>query len=441
MALAAALQWLAVARVPLTYDEAWNFQNLAVLGARHVITHYPLPNNHVLFTALHALLLPAGQVARHPMLLRALNGAVVLGLLLLLCGVFSSLLGLSRWRTILGVVASALCAPVFTLYLLVARGYLLGAVLLLAALVLCAGRRGLAWAGALAALAAWSVPTFAYVVPGAFLVTLGLRSPAPRRLRTLLIDAATLGGTYAAVVIACYLPIWREVLKQRSGWTTSPPLGAFTRGVLAQATTLGWAWAGGALLLSLCARLAWQRRRDGAPDAASRLIGILLAGCASYVVTSEVTNALGLAKIPFERNGLFIPLFLMVAVVACLSGLPKIWDAVLCAVLLSSAGSGAWTLGRAFGPSGDPLGYPYYATLSPSPVDRALPELSAAEQVICADFVQPACALYAAHFASLRLVVDLDAAPGGCSAGGTHLPSPKLRVVYLRDGALHNACF
>src|SRR5215831_439554 len=60
-------------RAPLTYDEAYNFTDLAAHGLGYVLSHYPNPNNHVAFTGLQALLLPADAVRRWPPLLRIPN--------------------------------------------------------------------------------------------------------------------------------------------------------------------------------------------------------------------------------------------------------------------------------------------------------------------------------------------------------------------------------
>jgi hypothetical protein len=70
--------------VPLTYDEAYNFTDLSSAGVGYVLTHYPNPNNHVAFTALQALLLPAGTVRGWPLLLRLPNLIVATALLGLL---------------------------------------------------------------------------------------------------------------------------------------------------------------------------------------------------------------------------------------------------------------------------------------------------------------------------------------------------------------------
>ncbi len=70
--------------VPLTYDEAFNFTDVASRGVGYVISHYPNPNNHVAFTALQAISLPATLVETWPPLLRIPNllvGAALLALL------------------------------------------------------------------------------------------------------------------------------------------------------------------------------------------------------------------------------------------------------------------------------------------------------------------------------------------------------------------------
>src|SRR5712691_6080337 len=136
--------------VPMTWDEGYTFLRISSHGLAAAFTTYPMPNNHVLFSGFESLL-PAQWIAHWPPLLRTFNVA------------FAAAMGAALGTVVsspLLAILLGLCAPIFTLYLLLARGYLIGTIFLLGAIVQADRARPLR-AGLLAGLAVACVPTFA----------------------------------------------------------------------------------------------------------------------------------------------------------------------------------------------------------------------------------------------------------------------------------------
>lgn len=307
----AALSVLLSHLLPLTHDEASNWVHFSRFGPHHIVTDYARPNNHVLFTLIQGAL-PAGWVQSHPLLLRLPN-VIYASALMTFMARWLQRLGVPVWLATLGLLAGG---PLTVLYLGVARGYLLGTLLLFAGLHLLTDARRPLWrivlAGLLTALSLWTLPTFAFGLPGVGLVLL-LR----RRWRDLLVW----GATAVVVAVLLYLPILSTMLSQTNSHGNALGVGGYTAGVLQHALWLT-AWAPGWLsdllwaiavvaAAGLAGRSAWRRRPDTAgraadPDPMRELLTILVAYSVCSLLVVEVGNASGVMHAPYFRNALFV---------------------------------------------------------------------------------------------------------------------------------------
>jgi hypothetical protein len=201
--LAVAIGLLAHA-APLTYDEAFNRLHYRSLGLK-ILTTYDLPNNHIPFTVLQALI-PNGLLARDPWAIRIFGVASGIAMVTSLIAVAAT-----RGTTpFLGVFAVA-GSPLLVSYLFVSRGYTFSALMLVAAAALppVLKRPGPMWGvclgGFFLAVATWPLPTNAFAAPGWIIGVLAMWGPGV---------AVTGTGVYVAVVTLMFAPIVGQVYAQ-----------------------------------------------------------------------------------------------------------------------------------------------------------------------------------------------------------------------------------
>src|SRR5438105_7188833 len=115
---------------PLTYDEAFNRLHYRSLGVLRILSTYDLPNNHLPFTVLQALI-PNRLLAWDPWTIRIFGVASGIAIVAVLITVAAT-----RGTTpFLGLFAMA-GSPLLVSYLFVSRGYTFSAVMLVAAAAL-----------------------------------------------------------------------------------------------------------------------------------------------------------------------------------------------------------------------------------------------------------------------------------------------------------------
>jgi hypothetical protein len=403
--------------VPLTFDEAWSFLEFSRHGLGFSLTHYPLPNNHIAFTALQALVVRESFVAAEPTLLRLGNLLVVAGYLALLLHIVTTRLALRPSLAALAVIALTLCSPLITLYLFVARGYLLGCALLLASVHFGAipGRR--VATAVLCALATWTIPTFAFAVPGVVLA-LFLCAEQGRAGRRAALQTAAL---YAALTLVLYAPVLSDVLAQRTGWNEGGNSGVFAKtlwDLLGNAGAFDLALYGDTLLISLLAVGVWRSR--GAEALA------LLAPVFSFLLVAGLLNATGIITTPFSRTASFIPVFVWLALAVAVAGSAPLRRvaAVLAAFNLAA---GLFLFAATLG-GGDPQRYPMLERLSPSPLARADRSWLSPNAELRVEWdAAPVGRLYARSYGvQLKRVDDTGQPP--CEGTGRFPPRPKNRV-------------
>jgi len=384
LAILAAVVWMGVlGHLPLTFDEAYNYEQLSRHGVLFVVTHYIAPNNHRLFTMLQTTL-PDAWIARVPTLLRLWNIA--------LCVVIMSLLvpmllraGWSRSWTAFWLAAILFCAPAFTLYLFIIRGYLLGFTLVLSAAVIGAlfsSPAGLVAMSVVAGLATATVPTFLLAFPGLMLVSF-VRLWRLRGARTAILSAALGSVLHLTAGLGLYLRDMGEVRNN----THAIQEAATWRTFLEQTSLLGnTAWISAAYFLLLAGALWVALRRssstekpdghrkteDRSADGTSRLLAFhLLGACASYVCVFTPAIAAHLTDCPFTRQGLFVAPFVSISIALLLARQsPRVrWGAgAVVAMNLVLGATLAWSAGVR---PGDPNRYPYLHDLLPTPAAGA----------------------------------------------------------------------
>jgi hypothetical protein len=410
-ALAAGCYSVLLARtLPITYDEAHNWLALSRRGVNYVTHHYPVANNHVLFTSLQALL-PASLVRSDPLNLRLINIAVAIALVTLMF----------HWLVRDGVpwpvalVGLLLGGPLTVLYLGVARGYLLGTLLAFAGLHLLAVERrrtpAAVGAGVLLALAVYTVPTFALGVLGV-VILLGWH----RRW----VDAVIFGATAGVLALVLYLPILHQVLRAGQGHPAAGghrhyagrfAPGAYTFNVLRDSlylTAFGpsvlWAAVVCAVVIGL-AFLAYRRRatlrgslaRLAPGPRKTTVFALVAAYSAGALAIIELANATRVTSAPFYRNALFVAFAVVLWLLRQLRKDGDAWGrrrtlfAALVAANVVAAGIGVSLLVTGHDYSASRYGDVLLAT--PPPELRDVTALGATT-VVCSTKDMPACGIY-----------------------------------------------
>jgi hypothetical protein len=409
-AVAAGLYSALLARsLPITYDEAHNWLALSRRGVNYVTHHYPVANNHVLFTALQALL-PASLIRSDPLNLRLINIAVAIALVTLMF----------HWLVREGVpwpvalVGLLLGGPLTVLYLGVARGYLLGTLLAFAGLHLLAveHRRTAAafGAGVLLALSVYTVPTFALGVLGVVILLAWHRR---------WVDAVVFGATAGLLALVLYLPILHQVLRAGQGHPTAGghrhyagrfAPGAYTFNVLRDSlyvTAFGPSvlWAG-VLCAALVAVAVLAYRRWAAFRAwlggfapgprQTTVFALVAAYSAGALVIIELANATHITSAPFYRNALFVAFAVVLWLLRQLrrgapAGRRRTLFAALVAANVVAAAIGVSLLVTGHDYSTARYGDVLLAT--PPPALRDVASLGATS-VVCSTKDMPACGIY-----------------------------------------------
>jgi hypothetical protein len=368
--------------VPLIYDEAWNYLALSNRYIFYPLVRYKVPNNHIFFTFAQSVLVPDFLVRVNPHFLRIPNLLYAGAAVLLSYHVLVRRGGVRIAPFAGAVLAVALVSPLATTYLFVARGYLLGTVLLLAGCYyLSRPPARYPFTGWLLVVgAAWTIPTFGYTLPGLFALHLmrlwsegrrfeWRRDPLPR---------------VVAILVVVYLPAAHEIV----GWTSGASatwgaLFAHIRFVVGQignfeGSTVAYVVGSVACGLGLLALLVQLPTVLGEPRSEHvdrRMFSVMVLACvASYFACVAALALLGIAKPPYVRHAVFVPLFLVVGVLTWLAHGPSRWPLVMAGVLLALNAIVGIDRLRTTLVAGDPNAYSeFFAMLSATPLSRQLP--------------------------------------------------------------------
>src|SRR6266852_493310 len=435
------------AQIPITYDESWNYHNVSARGAWYALSSYEFPNNHILFSTLQSVL-PAALVKFWPPALRILNlfcGLVFLVLLFHLLSKRFTLPGAA-----VGVVAVVFCSPLFTLYVFVARGYLAGTLLLLSAVVLAAEGRRFYVPGIMTGLAAACVPTFGLPIPAVAATYLFAALRQGKRSHAFAGAIGVVGFTIGIAAIF-YLPKSSLLLRHSSVWRAgiSGPqfinevFGSIGNHSIVSVLVLA------PLALALVPAIANAPVNIGhASDSAESTnfisaTGLILA-CLSYVGLACLLAFLKIANPPFPRNGLFIPLFLWVALFQLYLRLPAPIRALSSMSAAANTALGVLLCVHSFGPDGDPNRYPFFEELSPTPAHGTLSLSRRGIRIDAIETLTPNTSVAASLYAetlSVPLMLEADAQIPQTCAAGRQRPPPHQTVIALSQGNALLICY
>lgn len=298
--------------IPITYDEAWNYTNISSHGPLYSITNYPFANNHIFFTLMQSLTVPTQLLRYYPEAIRFFN--LVIGITFISVLYVYVTIVLKRknlvWYPLAGIIVF-LVSPIVSLYFIVARGYLLGMVLLFAGIFTLSLRKYFI-AALFFILSAWTVITYSYTFPLMYVSFLLLISPRDRK--KLVISAVCI----CAGLFICYRPVLLSVLKQGNIWNPETFYG-FLGGVVRSLSNfaavdygnilngmyaLGYA---GSIFLILKTRISVQTKN---------FLVLLNLSIGSYLFTVGILSVFHIANPPPERAGMFIPVFVSITVIS-----------------------------------------------------------------------------------------------------------------------------
>jgi hypothetical protein len=445
--IAAAIVGMSISgRIPLTYDESFNYHDVSRLGAVYSLTSYKFPNNHIFFSALQSLL-PDRLILDWPPLVRLLNVLYGIVLLLVVCHVLRTHGGLRSG--LFGAAVIALCSPLFTLYFFVARGYLLGTLLLLLSLVTAAtGRKHIA-TGIFAGLATACVPTFALALPGVFAAT-AIAVFAEAGARRALLAASSVAGVHFVIAGAVYIPIRNLVLGHRNTWMAGVRIPEYFAEVLsgfANHLVISILLVVAITVQSALVLKAW-RQGIGEPGSVERLhrraltLG-LIASCVSYYLLICLLYLFKFSNVPFVRNGMFSPAVLWLALLLLRKEMPRSIERATVGLAAANSLVGIIALARAFSPGMDPNQYPWFTIQGPTPAHAVYQLRRAGASIDALEAAEGA--QMATIFYSDSLGVPLrelkDAATETRCAAGRSTPPASQSVIAISSGRRLLLCY
>ncbi len=264
----------------LFIDEGQNFF-LSQKGPLTVITSYENPNNHVLFTLIQSLL-PDSLLYSNPLLLRTNNFIFVVLTLIILFYILNKYAKFSLILSACLAVSLLTVSPVHFRWLLFARGYVLGLLLVIGGCLSLVKEKNMILAALLFALSFWTIPTYAYIFPG-ILTARFCRYFQEERLIENIKRTTLLGSLIIGITLIFYSPIIKDVIH-------ASQLPWLQRMVPKDISQFLNAWANG----------------FGQP-ASSKIL-------APVFIVIIILSILDISKPPFARNGMFTYTFVWGAV-------------------------------------------------------------------------------------------------------------------------------
>ncbi len=324
--------------IPLTYDEAWNFTDISRHGPVYVITHYPFPNNHIFFTALQSVLTPFAVLPFLPYALRLVNIIVCSVLFLLLFIFLRTIFPKYQYFHIPVLLSLFFVTPLVTTYFIVSRGYVLGSLLLFLG-VYCLARKKYAVAVIPLALSAWTVPTFLYTLLFLYIAVFLLNKKQDRPF------IVPTGFAVGMFVFLLYIPVLKYVLASTNQWTTYSFWTFLTETVqsLSNYSFLPNGWILHSLyvmlyIFSVC--IVCFRKNS---SSVKRFFLYLNIAVMSYLVTIYILSQLHLARPPFMRNGLFIPMVVHLTIIYAATCMTRLYfRCIACCILAGNLLAGIY---------------------------------------------------------------------------------------------------
>jgi hypothetical protein len=297
----------------LFIDEGQNFF-LSQNGPLNVITSYKSPNNHVLFTLIQSFL-PDSLLYSNPLLLRINNFLFVILTLFILCYILNKFAKFSLLLSACLAVGLLTVSPVHFKWLLFARGYVLGMLLIIGGCLLLVKEKNMILAALFFALSFWTIPTYGYILPG-ILTARFLRYFHDEKLTENIARTVLLGALVIGITLIFYAPIIKGVIHaSRLAWLQRMAPQDFGIFLSKWATGFGQPASSKILAPVIIVLMFFFSMHILYKKSVEYYWAALLAGAtASYFIVIFMLNILDISKPPFARNGMFTYTFVWGAV-------------------------------------------------------------------------------------------------------------------------------
>ncbi len=259
--------------------------------------------------------LPDSLLYTNPLLLRTNNFIFVVLTLIILFYILNKYAKFSLILSACLAVSLITVSPVHFRWLLFARGYVLGLLLVIGGCLSLVKEKNMIFAALLFALSFWTIPTYAYIFPG-ILTARFCRYFQEERLIENITRTTLLGSLIIGITLIFYSPIIKDVIQaSQLPWLQrmvpkdiSPFLNAWANGFGQSASSKILAPVI-IVLMIYCSAQVLRKKSAGYYWAV-----LLSAATISYFIVIIILNILDISKPPFARNGMFTYTFVWGAV-------------------------------------------------------------------------------------------------------------------------------
>lgn len=291
--------------IPITYDEAWNFSELSSKGFVYSITQYPVPNNHIFFTAIQSLFIPSFFLPANPYLIRLPNVFFSSIFIVLIYSLFRNIGKKLIYRLLILLLILG-SSYLFLQYFFIARGYLLATLLSFIGLYLLSNSKYYS-ASLLFILSVWTIPTFAFPIPFLYAFTLLTNK---NRWKTILISLIII----FTCSLICYYPVFGSVLENSHGWTTftykqyifDNIIAISNFGIITKAIPFSYIY----LVLYIILFLLLISKQNRNISNLTNLIIYMNVSIVAYEGLIYLLYYFNLINLPFVRNSIFVFLYI-----------------------------------------------------------------------------------------------------------------------------------
>lgn len=297
----------------LFIDEGQNFF-LSQKGALAVITSYQSPNNHVFFALLQTLL-PDSLFYSNPLLLRLNNFIFVVLTLIILSYILNKYAKFSLLLSACLAVGLLTVSPVHFQWLLLARGYVLGLLLVIGGCLSLVKEKNVILSALFFGLSIWTVPTYGYVLPG-ILIARFCRYLDEEDLIVNTARTTRLGALIICITLIFYSPIVKDVIQaSQLSWLQRMVYKDIPSFLHAWGELFGQPASSKILAPIILVLMIYCSAQILRKKSAAFYWAALLAGASvSYFVVIIILSVLDMSKPPFARNSMFTYTFVWGAV-------------------------------------------------------------------------------------------------------------------------------
>lgn len=389
--------------VPLTYDEAWNFSHIVIMGKKWIVNNYPFANNHVLFSLLQNILIPKKIVDYWPAILRLPNILYSL-LFIILISQFLSVKIQSRVLRLTLILSFVFSTPLLTLYFFVARGYIL-ALLLLFSSTYCLINKKITLSAIFLALSAYTIPTFVFVAPGMILFLtsefLFSNRTNSKRYKSYFFSILKLTLISSIITYTLYSPILDQLFKQKNVFSAYPSSSEFISALIISISSFGELYKSVLpnfllmIIAPICifSPLFYNNYNKNKFQQLALLLSLC---CLSAIVICLLGIKFNFFGSPFLRSVIYIPVFIQIILLCLVSSiqnnkLKKLAISIL--ILQGICGLHIWTNNFIFGKT---FTYPYFSDLTPTPIEKAIHAgvIPKNASLIISEWTEPVLSIY-----------------------------------------------